>query len=196
MTLRLERLGGVTEFGEGWALFGRTLLVREGWAGPLPVEEARLEVHHYVSARSWARVVERCASEEDAPGDRWLNPPQLAKILGVTDRTVRGWAQDGRFPATVCVRVGRTTRILWPEAQAYLRGEGADGGRLRAAKEKPRERAPAGLLVPPVEGAPGRRAPVTVAGIRGREDGAGAAPTPGGAAPRGIGGRVILKTRR
>ncbi len=61
LTLRIERLGAVTEFGEGWVLVGRALLVREGWAGPLPVEASRLDVHHYVAARSWPRVVERCA---------------------------------------------------------------------------------------------------------------------------------------
>lgn len=132
VSLRLETLGALVEDGDGWALFGRTLLVRVGWVGGLPVELGRYDGHHYVSQRSWALVSQRCAEVARPRGSNgWLTAVEVAKVLKVTDRTVRGWVQEGRLPATVCVRVERVTRILWPEAQAYLTREAEHGRRLR-----------------------------------------------------------------
>jgi hypothetical protein len=55
VSLRLETLGALVEDGDGWALFGRTLLVRVGWVGGLPVELGRYDGPD--SKRSTTRAV-------------------------------------------------------------------------------------------------------------------------------------------
>jgi hypothetical protein len=152
MSLRLDTLGVLVDSGDGWALFGRTLLVLAGWGGPLPVESDRYEAHHYVSARSWTHVAQRCA-EEVRPRKRegWLTPGQIATLLGVTDRTVRAWAQDGRFHVP---GYGNPAGLLVPAMEGPAHGGAADAGpRVRGRDVRPPEPEGAGgAAVPGIGG--------------------------------------------
>lgn len=68
------------------------------------------------------------ATHEEAPKEALLTIGQVAVRLSVSERTLRGWILDGKFPKPI--RAGRGIRYRPSDVEAWiLANDGDQGGR-------------------------------------------------------------------
>jgi excisionase family DNA binding protein len=67
------------------------------------------------------------ASQDASPREPYLSPKDVATMLGVTERTLRRWARDGRLvPRRLGPTVGSTLRYDPRDVDAFLTGESSE----------------------------------------------------------------------
>jgi len=216
MRLTLSALGPLSLHGDGWALFGRILLTREGHESFLPIAMDLYDDHFPVQIEDWVRVERHIEGnlETDMPGQPtptpgWKTVPDFAVLVGVSERTIRNRIRARAFPEAVCIYQRGAQRLLWPEAVPSLslkqkqpgRGElkttgGSCGQSADSEEKKSRDRQGRAVLQHSMDGPHPEEAALNVPGLHhssgSREEEADSGGTSALAKPR----RIKLPRRR